>query len=259
MAFRIAGTRSRPASDVRHYRMFLPAWRHASRCGPVLAACWHRRPERTEVDRPDASFYAACGVGRCPATGQIVQPCAQRAGRSRVVQCPQRYSSRPLSARYTARTPGPQRSHVSFMSVSLSGGWVMAWRSASFALARRPRFVALAADRPEEREPPPFAAPKAVAFWISHRLPLIAYFPGPANRARARHPGRAPWRLPGLRADRWRLTLPVRDHFPLPARAGRTGEVPLGGCQSGGECRLALPQQHAHVGSVFPGSLSFGP
>jgi len=71
------------------------------------------------------------------------------------------------------------------------------------------------------------------------------------------------WRLSGLPADRQRFTQPVRDRFPLPARAGRTGEVLLGVCQCSGqrdgECRLALPQQHAHVGSVFPGSLSFGP
>jgi hypothetical protein len=51
----------------------------------------------------------------------------------------------------------------------------------------------------------------------------------------------------------------VRDHFPLPAQAGSTGEVLLGGCQCGGEGWLAPPQQHAHVGSVFLGSLSFGP
>jgi hypothetical protein len=51
----------------------------------------------------------------------------------------------------------------------------------------------------------------------------------------------------------------VHDHFSLPAGAGSTGEVLLGGCQCGGEGRLALPQQHAHMGSVFLGSLSFGP
>jgi hypothetical protein len=40
---------------------------------------------------------------------------------------------------------------------------------------------------------------------------------------------------------------------------GRTGKVLFGGCQLGGERRLALPQEFAYVGSVFVGSPGFGP
>lgn len=57
----------------------------------------------------------------------------------------------------------------------------------------------------------------------------------------------------GRRAERRGL-----DHLLSLARAGRTREAQFGDCKRDGECRLALPQKRAHVGSVFPGSLGFG-
>lgn len=86
-----------------------------------------------EEARDDASAFpqarwsagqAACGANTSSATGQIVQPCTESAPRSRFVQCLQKYSlHRPLrSTRCTARTAGPQRSQVSFISISLFEG-----------------------------------------------------------------------------------------------------------------------------------------
>jgi hypothetical protein len=51
---------------------------------------------------------------------------------------------------------------------------------------------------------------------------------------------------------------PVRYHHLAPAAAGQAehGILPGEG-QCGGKCRLPLPEEHAHVGSVFPGPLGF--
>ncbi len=60
------------------------------------------------------------GASACWPAGQMVQPCADSAARSWFAQCLHRYSSPRRSARYTARTAGPHRSHVSFISARLS-------------------------------------------------------------------------------------------------------------------------------------------
>lgn len=77
-----------------------------------FSACW-------------TAGQAACSASTSSATGQIVQPCAESAARSRFVQCLHKCSlyTLPLrSARCTARTAGPQRSQVSFISISLFEG-----------------------------------------------------------------------------------------------------------------------------------------
>src|SRR5215467_6101199 len=65
--------------------------------------------------------WLACGASASSLTVQMVQPCADSAGHSRLAQCLHRYSSPRRAARYTARTAGPHRSHVSFISWLLSG------------------------------------------------------------------------------------------------------------------------------------------
>jgi hypothetical protein len=107
----------------------------------------------------------------------------------------------------------------------------MTWRSVSIAWVRRFAVVAFAAKGIVEREFPPSAAPPAVILRLSHR-------------------------------DLLRIcdcTQPVRDHLLLLAWAGRAGKFLFGGRQCGGECRIALPQESAHVHSVFVGSLGVGP
>jgi hypothetical protein len=75
------------------------------------------RPRLVRWDEaPEHSI--ASGASGCSPAGQMVQPCAKSAGHSRFAQCPHRYNSPCRSTRYTARTAGPHRSHISFISRS---------------------------------------------------------------------------------------------------------------------------------------------
>lgn len=64
----------------------------------------------------------ACGASACTPVGQIIQPCADSIGKWRLAQCPHRKSSPVRSTRYDARTAGPHRSHVWFISCLPSFG-----------------------------------------------------------------------------------------------------------------------------------------
>ena len=95
---------------------------------------------------------------------------------------------------------------------------------------RRFDFIAFTANCLVEREFRPFAAIPAIVLGVSHRDLL---------------------RLCGC-------AQPMHGRLPLPAQADGTGKVLFGGGERG-ECRLALPQELAYVGSVSVGSLGFGP
>ena len=77
------------------------------------SASWRSR-RRSRCGLPKAAL--ACGTSACTPVGQMIQPCADSAGQWRLAQCPHRKSSPLRSTRYDARTAGPHRSHVWFIS-----------------------------------------------------------------------------------------------------------------------------------------------
>jgi hypothetical protein len=146
----------------------------------------------------------------------MIQPCADSAGQWRLAQCPHRKSSPARSTRYDARTAGPHRSHVWFISGLPAFGCAaprqpnsqsrplrIAALLVAYGPAWPPRPRPAPSDQASQRAHPAPHRPRYSEGWRPSRTP---------RRAAAQHTAAAPAadiNHPGWRAGRALLTSPT--------------------------------------------------